>query len=132
MADENHAKRIADELGIKIKQVPEEYGMPGVGLTGGYYVAAGNGINQGGYDNLFQFSDTLSWVRGAHTLKFGADIRIIRFDERLGLSNNGSFTFDGRYTGNSVGDFLLGIPSAMSAQIGLGQGRWRSKSAMVS
>jgi hypothetical protein len=27
-----------------------------------------------------------------------------------------------------VADFLLGFPSAMSAQIGLGQGRWRSKS----
>jgi len=119
---------IANEVGIKIKQVPEEYGMPGVGLTGGYYVAAGNGINQGGYDNLLQFSDTLSWVRGAHSLKFGADVRVIRFDERLGLNNNGTFTFDGRYTGNSVGDFLLGHPSAMNAQIGLGQGRWRSKS----
>jgi outer membrane receptor protein involved in Fe transport len=119
---------IANDVGIRIKQVPEEYGMPGVGLSGGYYVAGGSGINQGGYDNLFQFSDTLSWVRGAHSLKFGADVRALLFDERLGLSNNGSFTFDGRYTGNSVSDFLLGNPAAMSAQIGLGQGRWRSKS----
>jgi outer membrane receptor protein involved in Fe transport len=119
---------IANEIGIKIKQVPEEYGMPGVGLAGGYSVGGGSGINQGGYDNLFQFSDTLSWVRGSHSLKFGADIRVLKFDERLGLSNNGSFTFDGRYTGNSVSDFLLGNPAAMSAQIGLGVGLWRQKS----
>ena len=124
----NRATSIANEVGIKIKQVPEEYGMPGVGLTGGYYVAGGGDINEGGYDNLLQFSDTLSWVRGGHNLKFGADIRVIRFDERLGLNNNGMSTFDGRYTGNAVGDFLLGNPSAMNAQIGLGQGRWRSKS----
>ena len=119
---------LANEIGLKIRQVPEEYGLPGVGLSGGFTVGGGSGINQGGFDNLAQFSDTLSWVRGKHDLRFGADIRIIRFDERLGLSNNGAFTFDGRYTGSPVGDYLLGFPSAMSAQIGLGVGRWRSKS----
>jgi hypothetical protein len=67
-------------------------------------------------------------VRGRQTLKFGADFRFIRFTERLGLSNNGSFTLDGRYTGSSVADLLLGSTSAMRAQIGLGVGHWRSKS----
>ncbi|HLJ14318.1 MAG TPA: TonB-dependent receptor, partial [Bryobacteraceae bacterium] len=101
---------------------------PAVSLSGGYYVGGGATINQGGLDSLPQFNDTLSWVRGRQTFKFGADIRFIRFDERLGLSNNGSFTFDGRYTGNPVADFLLGDTSAMTAQIGLGIGHWRSKS----
>ncbi len=119
---------IANELGIKINQVPEEYGLPSVGLSGGWYVGGGTGINQGGIDNLFQFSDSLSWIRNTHTLKFGADIRYVRFDERLGLNNNGSFTFDDRYTGNPVSDFLLGNTAAMTAQIGLGVGRWRSNS----
>lgn len=119
---------IANELGIRINQVPEEYGLPGVGVAGGWYVGGGTGINQGGTDNIFQFSDSLSLIRGSHTLKFGTDIRYVRFDERLGLNNNGSFTFDGRYTGNPVADFLLGNTSAMTAQIGLGVGRWRSNS----
>ncbi|MDQ6706626.1 MAG: TonB-dependent receptor, partial [Acidobacteriota bacterium] len=119
---------LANEIGIKIKQVPAEYGLPGVSLSGGYYAGGGAGINQGGIDRLPQFSDTLSWVRGRQTFKFGADIRFVQFDERLGLSNNGAFTFDGRYTGNPVADFLLGDTSAMSAQIGLGMGRWRSHS----
>jgi hypothetical protein len=119
---------LANEIGLKIKQVPEEYGLPAVGLSGGYYVGGGTGIDQGGLDHLAQFSDTMSWVRGRHNLSFGADIRIIRFHERLGLSNNGSFTFDGRYTGSSVADFLLGFPAAATAQIGLGQGHWQSKS----
>ncbi len=119
---------LANEIGLKIKQVPEEYGLPAPSLSGGYYVGGGAGINQGGFDNLLQFSDTLSWIHGKHNLRFGADIRIIRFDERLGLNNNGAFTFDGRYTGNALGDFLLGYPAAANAQIGLGLGRWRSKS----
>ncbi|MBM3728742.1 MAG: TonB-dependent receptor [Acidobacteria bacterium] len=119
---------LANDLGLKIRQVPEEYGLPAVGLAGGFYAGGGTGINQGGVDNLFQWSDTLSWVKGRHTWKFGTDIRYIRFDQRLGLSNNGSFSFDDRYTGSPVGDFLLGHFNAATAQIGLGVGRWRQRS----
>jgi hypothetical protein len=119
---------LANAIGLKINQVPAEYGLPGVSLTGGYYAGGGTGINQGGVDNLAQFSDTLTWVKDRHSLAFGADIRILHFDERLGLSNNGAFTFDGRYTGSSVADFLLGNFASANAQIGLGQGLWRSKS----
>ncbi|MEO7146096.1 MAG: TonB-dependent receptor, partial [Bryobacteraceae bacterium] len=125
---ENTPTSIANAIGIKIHQTSAEYGLPGVGVSGGFYVGGGAGINQGGLDSLPQFNDTLSWVRDRQTFKFGADIRFSRFDERLGLSNNGSFTFDGRYTGSSVADFLLGDTAAMTAQIGLGVGHWRSKS----
>lgn len=116
---------VANEIGLRINQVPAEYGLPSVGLSGGYSVGGGAGINQGGIDHLFQISDTLSWVRGRHSWKFGADIRLQQFDERLGLNNNGAFSFDGRYTGNPVADFLLGNPASMNAQIGLGLGRFR-------
>jgi hypothetical protein len=119
---------IANEIGLHLNQQPDEYGLPAVGLSGGYYAGGGSGINQGGRDNLMQFSDTLSWVVGRQTLKFGADIRYLRFYQRLGLSNNGSFTFDGRYTGNAIADYLLGNPASMTAQIGLGVANWRSTS----
>jgi hypothetical protein len=125
---ENTPTSLANALGLHINQTPAEYGLPNVSVSGGYYAGGGATINQGGFDNDPQFKDTLSWVHGRHTLKFGTDIRLIRFDERLGLSNNGAFTFDGRYTGSSVADFLLGDTASMTAQIGLGVGRWRSHS----
>jgi hypothetical protein len=125
---ENTPTSLANAMGIKINQTPPEYGLPAVSVSGGYYVGGGATINQGGVDSLPQFNETLSWVRGKQTFKFGGDLRFIRFTERLGLSNNGAFTFDGRYTGSSVADFLLGSTSAMTAQIGLGVGHWRSKS----
>ncbi|HVT93405.1 MAG TPA: TonB-dependent receptor [Bryobacteraceae bacterium] len=128
---ENTPTSLANELGIHLRQTSAEYGLPSVGLSGGYYAGGGAGINQGGLDSLPQFNDTLSWVRGRQTFKFGVDARFIRFDERLGLNNNGSFSFDGRYTGSPVADFLLGDTAAMTAQIGLGVGHWRSKSLNV-
>ena len=125
---ENTPTSLADAIGLTLNQDPAEYGLPSVTLSGGYYAGGGATINQGGRDNLLQFSDTVSWVLGRQTLRAGADIRYTRFYQRLGLGNNGSFTFDGRYTGNPVADFLLGDAAAMSAQIGLGIGNWRSTS----
>jgi hypothetical protein len=59
-----------------------------------------NGINQ--------FTDSLSWQRGKHFLKFGADIgrRTDYFSQSR--DPHGTFGFDGRYTGSALLDFLLG------------------------
>ena len=59
-------------------------------------------------NQIFQFADTLSWQRGKHFLKFGADIedRNITFDQAR--DPRGSLTFDGTYTGSALADFMLG------------------------
>ena len=57
-----------------------------------------------------------SWVRGAHTLQFGADVQWIQTYNYNARYQLGIFTFTGRYTrnpattsgGSSVADFLLG------------------------
>lgn len=54
-----------------------------------------------------QYGDTLSWIRGRHTLKFGGDIL------RDGILNFFPGNFSGAYTFNSLDDFgrsLLGAP----------------------
>ncbi len=63
--------------------------------------------------NTFQFADDLSWNRGTHALKFGANIR------RLQL-NNGTFapSFTGVLRFNSVPDFLAGRAASYSRNIG--------------
>lgn len=63
--------------------------------------------------NTFQFADDLSWNRGAHSFKFGANIR------RLQL-NNGTFapSFTGALRFNSVTDFLAGRPASYSRNVG--------------
>ena len=61
-------------------------------------------------NEVFQFTDDFSWIRGRHAMKFGFDMRrehmVIAFVNRP----NGDFTFDGVHTGNAAADFLLGLP----------------------
>ena len=64
--------------------------------------------------NSFMWSDNLTWVKGNHQYKFGADIRRARFDQTLYYNVSGNFTFDGS-TANSVQfddnypSYLLGL-----------------------
>lgn len=62
-----------------------------------------------------QFTDNLSWVKGKHTMKFGIDLRKVRYTdlESFGGSNDfGAFTFNaGTFSGNAFADLLLGLPS---------------------
>ncbi|MCU1295271.1 MAG: outer rane insertion C-terminal signal protein, partial [Bryobacterales bacterium] len=57
----------------------------------------------------FQYTDTLSWNRGSHSLKFGVDVRApmrnIYQDE---ASTRGTLTFSGTFSGQSYADGLLG------------------------
>src|SRR3984957_16476379 len=62
-----------------------------------------------------QIADNLTWARGKHTLKVGADVRHVAYAdiESFGGSDDfGAFTFSsGTFTGNAFADFLLGLPA---------------------
>jgi hypothetical protein len=68
-------------------------------------------------DATFQWQDTVSVVKGKHSLKFGADVRRIRNNFNFDFYTNGSFDFDsiypptgGSFTGNPLADFVGGFP----------------------
>ncbi len=64
-----------------------------------------------------QLSDTLSMVRGKHTIKFGVQLRRSQFNIFQVNAPRGRITFNGRYTrdpltgdgGHSLADMLLGL-----------------------
>ncbi len=62
-----------------------------------------------------QFADNFTWIQGRHTMKFGVDIRRVRYQDLEsfgGADDFGSFTFDqGIFTGNAFANFLLGLPT---------------------
>ncbi|MGH9722669.1 MAG: carboxypeptidase regulatory-like domain-containing protein [Bryobacteraceae bacterium] len=76
---------------------------------------------------VHQYLDNISWNRGNHNFKFGADFRWNRSDIFGGASSHGVFTFDGQFTGISLADFLLGLTSQtnLTSQLS-GQMRFRN------
>src|SRR5216683_2443 len=62
-----------------------------------------------------QFADNLSWIKGRHTMKFGVDVRRVRYQDLEsfgGADDFGAFTFDqGIFTGNAFANLLLGLPT---------------------
>jgi len=59
-----------------------------------------------------------SWVKSRHSLKWGADISRVRFNQPYFNNNRGTYAFQDRWTGHSMGDFLLGMMQQASRQSG--------------
>ena len=73
-------------------------------------------------NHTYQLGDNLTWLKGAHTIKFGVDYTRDSYVDFLTFFNGdefGEFFFTGALTGNPVtktpgldfADFLLGLPS---------------------
>ncbi len=70
--------------------------------------------------NVFQYRNTLRWMKGRHRLSLGVEVK--RFQNREmddGLSR-GQFNFSGSYTGSSLADFFLGLPNQLTFAPALG------------
>jgi hypothetical protein len=57
---------------------------------------------------VWQLLDNVSWVHDRHTVKFGVDLERVTMFVYATNSARPNFTFNGTYTGNGLGDFLLG------------------------
>jgi hypothetical protein len=129
--------------GINISQHPDGEAFPSFNFSDGTgFTPIGRdrtGITQ---SNTKQFTDNLTFIKGGHTFRFGADTRLVRYQDLmyfLPSDDYGLFTFNqGVFTGSSFGDFMLGLPNtsffaitspqvnARATQIGLyGQDEWR-------
>jgi hypothetical protein len=105
---------IANLMGLPlVSKLPKEYGPPSIsisGADGGYSVFdLQRQIGPRDRSNaIVQFTDTLSWQRGKHNIKIGADLarRYVTFDQAR--QPRGQFSFDGLYTGSAMADFMLG------------------------
>lgn len=61
----------------------------------------------------YQFLDTLSWVRGAHTLKAGFEFRWKRNNWLSITRRTPAYNFGVRFTNDDIGDLLLGLPEQL-------------------
>ena len=110
-------------------QVVADLGLTGLDLaraddTGafpGFNFSSGTGFTNLGHDSIgptdskvTQYNDNLSWVKGKHSLKFGASLSQVQYDtiDDFGYSDEfGAFSFLGGFSGNAFSDLLLGLPA---------------------
>ncbi len=101
----------ANDLGIAYGNLPSGPPVaPGFRLNG-YFSA----VQQSGgpkTSNIYSAADTLTWIKGPHTVRVGAEAWLRRlFDVSQDDRNGGDFRFNGNATGNALADFLLGYVS---------------------
>jgi hypothetical protein len=105
---------VVGKMGLPlVSRLPEEYGPPSITVSGpdGVYNMydlqrqIGPRVRS---NSISPFTDTLSFQKGRHFLKFGGEVdyRGVTFGQAR--APRAQFTFDGTYTGSSVADFMLG------------------------
>ena len=60
-------------------------------------------------DNTWQYGDSVSWVRGRHTLKFGGDYRAFEQNQIFDFINNGYLAFTGAATQGGLVSMIPGL-----------------------
>jgi hypothetical protein len=93
-------------------------GFPGITIDGFF---GGSGLGRLGspdflpkfqHTDQFEYLDTLSWLRGNHAFKFGADVIAPMKNQYMDVpATRGALRFRNAFTGNPMADFLLGYVS---------------------
>jgi hypothetical protein len=87
-------------------------GPPFIQVNG--YTTVGDPITgpRNTYENAYDYSASLSWVRGRHELKFGGGYQHLNFNVLQGIATNGFFVFDPGFpiAGDGFAAFLFGQP----------------------
>ncbi len=102
----------------------EQFDVPGVDRTqpGGFSnfgVSGFRNVGLGGFNPVDrdsqnrQIAGDATWIKGAHTIKFGANV--LRSQNNIFNIRNevGNFNFNGRFTGNGAADLLVGATNQL-------------------
>lgn len=116
------------QLGVQgLSTDPAEYGLPYFQLADYSLVTDNPMLPQVQRDNLWNASDGMAWVRGAHTIKAGFDWIHFQLNYRQSQLARGAFIYSGAFssaqgtpgaTGDALADFLLGFPQDTSRNVG--------------
>ena len=118
-ADNPQKQYVPSTLGINLPQGDGE-GLS-MNVSGYFNLATANPAIQD-YKNP-HLRDTMTWVRGRHTMKWGYE----GYRESFRLDSNfqtRSSTFSGAYSGNALADFELGIFDTMNVNYGYAEANY--------
>jgi len=120
--DENGGEALATQVGIPGSNVPGNpltNGLPVVNVTGAATLGTAGNVPAIIVSNNFQYDDTLSVVRGRHTIQIGVGFMRLQYNVFQTLNEHGTLGFTTAYTSNpsapngtgiGFADLLLGTP----------------------
>jgi hypothetical protein len=112
-----------DEFGIRgVPQFSSLTGLPFFDLTNYSDLGDGNARPQSREAQVIQVNDSISYLRGRHTMHFGGEYWRLSTFAGTAILSRSSFNFNGQFTsrtpgqgtGNAVADLLLGLTSSAS------------------
>jgi hypothetical protein len=103
--------------------------IPNIDLSGGsganFEISSWPWYNKA---DSYQIRDDLSWTKGAHQIKMGFSWELYKKIQELFGESQGGFNFNGNFTGNSFGDFLLGTADSYQELAIQDSGHWNNVS----
>jgi TonB-dependent receptor-like protein len=127
----NFGKDLGVQLGIpnaNRSTDPNSSGLTNIDISGFTSLGDSEFLPEHAYENIFQLADTVTWIRGRHSLKFGIDFRRQQRNFYQVTAPRGFFDFGGVYTndlttsngGTGLADLLLGVPDSNEQDFLLG------------
>jgi hypothetical protein len=117
---------------VGLKNVPDDApirgGLPAIHLEGFDSLGRNTSNPQSQNSRHWAGKASFSLVRGRHLYKYGMEVGSARTRIEDSYGSIGNLTFESRFTGNSIGDLLTGLPSQLGLtnrlEADLGQGMY--------
>jgi hypothetical protein len=116
----NRGLDVVRAAGLDLGTLPDVPAVPGISITGF------SGISQAGLNgwmwSTFHLQEALHLTHGRHNFRFGIELGKYNGKQYATSPSSvyGSFSFDGRFSGNPYADFLLGLMAGSSRRTSVG------------
>jgi len=127
--DLQYERDIHKEFGLGLFDPPPiGWGLPSIGVAGFSGFGPGAAVPFTGNNKILQIIDNLSWIRGSHSMKMGAEIRYDHYNMIGTQEIRGTLTISNPVTGYGFADYMLGILNQTRSAGALGVARYRATS----
>jgi hypothetical protein len=98
---------------------PQLEGFPGFTFANNYSTVGDSGYRPSASPDMVEkYNDTVTLIKGKHTLAFGVDIEPYQSLGNEGaISPDGQFGYNGLYSNSPIADFLLGYPNSFARTV---------------